>query len=159
MFGNRNAQYAVRMDFAADMSREAVAAVLRSGRAAGLSGFVNIGLAERFEALLDSGEDELYAEVRDGEKDRDRAARAAALVKGFAPSVIGTKGWKDAQVTAGGVPLNEVAADTMESLILNKLYFAGEVLDYDGPSGGYNLDWAWNTGARAGESAAREARG
>ena len=58
----------------------------------------------------------------------------------------------DAVVTAGGIDVNEIDPKTMESKLVNGLYFAGEVLDIDGISGGYNLQFAWSTGAIAGMS-------
>ena len=67
----------------------------------------------------------------------------------------GLRGWKEAQITCGGVSLNEVDHKTMESLIVSGLYFAGEVLDYQGPCGGYNLNNAWRTGIRAGHGLAK----
>ena len=65
-------------------------------------------------------------------------------------AVTGTRGWKTAQVTCGGVPLSEVDPDTFESVICKGLYICGELLDYDGPCGGYNLNWAFWTGLAAG---------
>lgn len=59
-----------------------------------------------------------------------------------------------AQVCSGGVDTSEVNSITMESLIQKGLYFAGELLDIDGTCGGYNLQWAWSSGAAAGISAA-----
>jgi len=76
------------------------------------------------------------------------------FLKGWNISISGTKGWKEAQVTAGGVDLNEVDPETMESKLVPGLYFAGELLDYDGNCGGYNLQWAWSSGLVAGKSAA-----
>ena len=67
-------------------------------------------------------------------------------------NITGAGGWKDAQVTCGGVELGEVNLETMESKLVPGLYLAGEVLDYDGPCGGYNLTWAFSTGLRAGIS-------
>lgn len=64
------------------------------------------------------------------------------------------KGWNEAQVTAGGVELSEVNSLTMESKLLPGLFFSGEVLDFDGPCGGYNLHHAWLTGIRAGKGMA-----
>ena len=83
------------------------------------------------------------------------AESAAALLKDLRFTVSGTKGWNDAQVTRGGVELDEVKEDTMESKLVNGLYFAGEVLDYDGPCGGWNLHYAWQTGLRAGSAMAK----
>ena len=68
-------------------------------------------------------------------------------------SITGAGGWKDAQVTCGGVDLAEVDMETMESKLVPGLYFAGEVLNYDGPCGGYNLTWAFSTGLTAGKQA------
>ena len=76
--------------------------------------------------------------------------RIANALRGFTFTPTGRKGWKEAQVTRGGVALTEVNQKTLASLIVPGLYFAGEVLDYDGPCGGYNLHHAWLTGIRAG---------
>lgn len=67
--------------------------------------------------------------------------------------IMGTLPISEAQVTAGGIPLAEVKPDTLESVIVKGLYFAGEVLNVDGDSGGYNLQWAWSSGYVAGKSA------
>lgn len=77
------------------------------------------------------------------------------ILKDWRFEVIGTNPWQAAQVTAGGVNVNEVNQKTMESKLVRGLYFAGEVLDIDGDCGGYNLQWAWSSGFIAGESAAK----
>lgn len=79
-------------------------------------------------------------------------ARCAAICKDWRFSVQGPAGFRDAQVTAGGVPLSEVNLQTMESKLCPGLYLAGELLDADGDCGGYNLHWAWATGLLAGEA-------
>lgn len=84
--------------------------------------------------------------------ERDLAA-AAHTVKHFGFPVEGTLSWKDAQVTAGGIPLNEVD-ETMQSKRCPGLYLAGEILNVDGDCGGFNLHWAWSSGILAGRSAA-----
>ena len=66
----------------------------------------------------------------------------------------GTMSWMHAQVTAGGVDTREVAPETLESRLAPGVYFAGEVLDVDGDSGGFNLQWAWSSGYVAGTAAA-----
>ena len=63
-----------------------------------------------------------------------------------------TENWHKAMVTRGGVALEEVNAKTMESRLLPGLYFAGELLDLDGPCGGYNIQWALSSGALCGKS-------
>jgi predicted Rossmann fold flavoprotein len=68
-------------------------------------------------------------------------------------TLIGTEGWEQAMVTGGGVALKQVDPQTMQSRLWRGLYFAGEVLDLHGPSGGYNLQWAFSSGHLAGRSA------
>ena len=70
--------------------------------------------------------------------------------------IEGTGGWKEAQCTRGGVDLAEINMSTMESRICKGLYFSGEVIDYDGPCGGYNLHNAWKTGIIVGKAVAKE---
>ena len=76
------------------------------------------------------------------------------LLKEFRLTVKGLLGFSKAIITAGGINLKEVDPKTMRSKIIKNLYFAGEVLDLDGPTGGYNLQVCWSTGYLAGESAA-----
>ncbi len=70
----------------------------------------------------------------------------------FQVPVRGTGNWEKAQVTAGGIPLDEIGAD-FESLKQPGLYLAGEILDVDGICGGYNLQWAFSSGWQAGQGA------
>ncbi|MFH0986061.1 MAG: NAD(P)/FAD-dependent oxidoreductase [Candidatus Omnitrophota bacterium] len=67
--------------------------------------------------------------------------------------VLGTRGWNEAEFTAGGVPSEEVDPATLESKLQKGLYLAGEILDVQGRRGGYNLAWAWASGAVAGKQA------
>jgi hypothetical protein len=66
--------------------------------------------------------------------------------------IAGTGGFRKAEVTAGGVALDEVWSKTMESKLVPRCFFAGEVLDLDGPIGGYNFQAAFSTGWQAGSS-------
>ena len=77
------------------------------------------------------------------------------LLKGFPLTVNKLLGFEKAVITTGGVALKEVDPKTMRSKLISNLYFAGEVLDLDGPTGGYNLQVCWSTGYLAGESAAK----
>lgn len=81
----------------------------------------------------------------------ERAALASAYTRQIIP-VSGTRGFKQAEVTAGGVALGEIDPRTMESHLVPGLFLAGEVLDLDGPIGGYNFQAAWSTGWLAGSS-------
>jgi predicted Rossmann fold flavoprotein len=84
--------------------------------------------------------------------DRDRLLNALTR---FRFSIEGDRGWNFAEVTAGGVPLEEINYRTMESKLIPGLYLAGELLDCDGRIGGFNFQWAWTTGWLAGRSATR----
>ena len=66
--------------------------------------------------------------------------------------VTGLRGWDEAIITKGGVNVKEIDPSTMESKKVKGLYFAGEVLDIDALTGGYNLQVAWSTGYLAGIS-------
>ena len=74
------------------------------------------------------------------------------LLKGLPMTVIGLRGWKEAIITKGGVSVKNVNPSTMESKLVKGLYFAGELLDLDAMTGGYNLQIAWSTGYLAGIS-------
>ena len=76
------------------------------------------------------------------------------LIKEFGVHVAGLHGFDKAVITAGGIELSEVDSKTMRSKLIENLFFAGEVLDLDGPTGGYNLQVCWSTGYCAGEAAA-----
>ena len=71
------------------------------------------------------------------------------LLKHFMVHPSGVKGWDHAEITRGGIPLQEIKMDRMESKYYPGLFFAGEIIDFDGPCGGFNLENAWETGLRA----------
>jgi predicted Rossmann fold flavoprotein len=83
---------------------------------------------------------------------RDERKRLVAGIKGLRLPVSGTLGFAKAEVTSGGVSLEEVESKTLESRLQPGLHFIGEVLDLDGLIGGYNFQAAWSTGWLAGES-------
>ena len=80
--------------------------------------------------------------------------RLLAGLTRFRFPVLRDRGWNFAEVTAGGIPLEEVNYRTMESKLLPCLYLVGEVLDCDGRIGGFNFQWAWATGRIAGRAVA-----
>jgi predicted flavoprotein YhiN len=85
-----------------------------------------------------------------------RQRHALAEVLASVPlTANGSGGFAKAMVTRGGVGLKEVEGRTMESKLVKGLFFAGEVLDVDGPCGGFNLQWAFSSGRLAGASASR----
>ena len=83
--------------------------------------------------------------------------RLADQMKKLSFHVFGCRGYEQAQVCTGGVPLNAMKGISMESALVPGLYFAGELLDVDGACGGYNLQWAWSSGFLAGTHAAKAA--
>ena len=74
------------------------------------------------------------------------------LLKDFRITPIKLDSWDKAIVTAGGVNIKEIDSTTMRSKIINNLYFAGEIIDVYGPTGGYNLQICWSTGILAARS-------
>ena len=81
--------------------------------------------------------------------------RLVKLLKGLMVTPVGLLGFDKAIVTSGGVCLKEINSKTMQSKIIDNLYFAGEILNLDGPTGGYNLQVCWSTGYLAGISTAK----
>ena len=75
------------------------------------------------------------------------------FLKGYFLNIVALGGFNEAMITFGGVDLKEIDQKTMGSKLYSNLYFAGEILDLDGPTGGYNLQVAWTSGYLAGESA------
>ena len=76
-------------------------------------------------------------------------------IKKFEVPVTATNSFEQAQVCCGGVDTRELRPDTMESKLVKHLFLVGELTDVDGICGGYNLQWAWSTGAVAGTTAGR----
>lgn len=89
--------------------------------------------------------------VLSSEEARDKLVASASALK-FQPT--GQKGWKEAQCTSGGVVESEVDQSSFESNLVKNLYIVGEILDYDGFCGGYNLNHAFLSGKRAGAAVA-----
>lgn len=79
-----------------------------------------------------------------------------SAIREFPLEVQDGMSFSQAQVCSGGVDTSQVNSQTMESKLCRGLYFAGELLDIDGTCGGYNLQWAWSSGAVAGKNAAKE---
>jgi predicted Rossmann fold flavoprotein len=94
---------------------------------------------------------EVSADRRAAELTRQERARFLQQLKRCAIRVTGSRGFEKAEVTAGGVSLDEVNSRTMESKRVPNLFLAGEILDLDGFIGGYNFQAAFSTGWLAGE--------
>lgn len=93
-------------------------------------------------------------ETRVNEIKKEHRHRLVNILKDFEFTITGMRGFDEAVVTKGGVSVKEVEPSSMESKLIKSLYFAGEVLDLDALTGGYNLQIAWSTGWMAGSCAA-----
>ena len=100
-----------------------------------------------------SGIEKLSKPVKDLNDSEIR--KLCTVLKKYRVKILDTTGFKNAQITAGGVSLNEVNTETLESGIVKGLYFSGEVLDVYGECGGFNLQWAWASGYIAGKNSAK----
>jgi len=111
-----------------------------------LSYIVPTSLATEFCNLCDIKKDIHYKHIKGESKNR--------LIKilAWTPFTInGHDGFNKAMITRGGITLKEIDPNTMQSKIIKGLYFAGEIVDIDGPCGGYNLQWSFSSGSLAGE--------
>jgi len=109
-----------------------------------LNGFINSKLALYFEKSL---------KIKEADKLNPKdIVTLVHFLKNMTLHVEDTRGFKSAEVTAGGINTKEINSQTLESKLQKGLFFAGEVLDIDGDCGGYNLHWAWASGYLAGSS-------
>ena len=126
------------IDFLPDVSEREILAMMERKRAA----FPALGDGELLFGILNNQVGRAVMKRADG-----RMEGAAKLVKDFRLPVTGSLGFDYAQVTKGGIPLAETD-DGLQSRLVPGLYFAGEILDVDGPCGGFNLQWAYASAAR-----------
>jgi len=94
----------------------------------------------------------LEAQTNGANLTRESRKKLLAAVTSYPVLVSGTRGFKFAEVTAGGVPLSQIDLKTMQSRIVPDLYFCGEICDVDARIGGFNFQWAWSSGYVAGIS-------
>lgn len=92
-------------------------------------------------------------EKKVNEVTKEERLRFVRMIKDFSMTLTAMRGYNEAIITKGGVSVKEIDPGTMESRLVNRLYFAGEVLDLDAVTGGYNLQIAWSTGYLAGMNA------
>ena len=115
------------------------------------NGMINKKLGQFLSKM--SGIEKLSKPVKDLNDSEIR--KLCTVLKKYRIKILDTTGFKNAQVTAGGVSLGEVNSETLESKIVKGLYFSGEVLDVYGECGGFNLQWAWASGYIAGKNSAK----
>ena len=94
-------------------------------------------------------------DLQAGQLSAEKRRQLVGMLKKTPLCITGAEPIAKATVTHGGVSREEIDPRTMESKVRPGLFFAGEVIDLDGPCGGYNLQMCWSTGALAGRSAAR----
>lgn len=87
---------------------------------------------------------------RSNEISKDERKKIVGLLKDFIIDVKKTESIDKAIITSGGIDLKEIDSKTMKSKLIDNLYFAGEIIDLDGPTGGFNLQICWSTGFVAG---------
>ncbi|OGF37808.1 hypothetical protein A2482_03755 [Candidatus Falkowbacteria bacterium RIFOXYC2_FULL_48_21] len=142
----------LRLDLAPDLIVEALdrrlEQLLREGGNKMIKNILNIVPARLALAILDLAE--INPDKKANAISRGERKVLARLIKEFPLQVKSVCGFDQAMVTSGGVDLHEVDPRTMRSKIIENLYFAGEILDLDGPTGGYNLQICWSTGRIAG---------
>jgi hypothetical protein len=162
-FAARDYRFEIRVNWTGTENRESIDHLLRQARELQPKRRVGSGLADlRLPSRLwqrlceHSG---ISQELIWSHLPKDCRQRLAEELVGGAYQVTGQSLNKDEFVTAGGVTLSEVHLRTMESKLAPGLYFAGEVLDVDGVTGGFNFQAAWTTARLAGEAAAARHRG
>lgn len=94
----------------------------------------------------------LDGEKKVNEMTKEERRKLGTVIKNLPFTINGLRGWDEAIITKGGVKVKEIDPGTMESKLTGGLYFAGEVLDLDALTGGFNLQIAWSTGYLAGIS-------
>ncbi|MCA9238937.1 MAG: NAD(P)/FAD-dependent oxidoreductase [Planctomycetales bacterium] len=145
-----SAGWLLTCDFAPDTPRQVLADSLASEGKKSIAGALSSLLPRRLaEGLLVL--EGVSPHKRVAELSKKDLTRLVAAIKQLTISITGTLGFKKAEVTAGGVALDEVDSRSMQSKIMPGLFLAGEVLDLDGPIGGYNFQAAFSTGWLAGE--------
>jgi len=153
----------LRLDSLPELSAQAVEShILQSLPSMGKRSLVSL-LAHLFgeavpqrwaEALV--GQASIPLERKGSELGKTERQKLVQALKGLQLQVAGSCGFDKAEVTAGGVNVKEVDFKTMQSRIVPNLFLAGEILDLDGPIGGFNFQSAWSTGWRAGTSLVSE---
>jgi len=126
---------------------------LRAGGTATVGGVMRRVLPRRLADAL-AAETGVDPERRLAQLRREDRVRLVEALTRYPLPWTGDEGYKKAEVTGGGVPLEEVDPRTLESRVVPGLFLCGEILDAFGPIGGHNFAWAWATGRAAGRGAA-----
>lgn len=155
---DRGEKVTAQLDFCPELSRKQVAGLLKERRLrAGkrcmdelFTGWLHKKIAQLFLRLCGIQGQQSLAGLTDAQ-----IRQLTALIKEFETVITGSNSFEQAQICCGGVDVREISPKSMESKKHKGLYLIGELLDVDGICGGYNLQWAWSTGAIAGKHAGR----
>ncbi|MCR5481923.1 MAG: aminoacetone oxidase family FAD-binding enzyme [Clostridia bacterium] len=152
--------YAVSLDLVKDYSEEELTEIIHSNiripaATAGdiLNSIVTDQLADYVLASCNVHAGGYVADIPGLDEKKEK--ELAHFLKNMTFTITGAQGWKYAQCTRGGVDLRDIDKKTMQSKKVPGVYFSGEVTDYDGPCGGFNLQYAWETGIKAGKAIAK----
>ena len=110
-----------------------------------MPGLVPSKMAGVLPAMCDIAEDKMVNEIT-----KEERLRLVTILKGMEFTVTGCRDLNEAIITMGGISVKEINPSTMESKLVKGLYFAGEMIDVDALTGGFNLQIAWSTGCLAG---------
>jgi len=155
-----HAPLTARIDFMPDIDLDTLAAMLRTRRET----LAHLAMEQYMNGLLHKKLGQALTKFAGVEKlslpvcelSDAQIEAITRQMKQFEIAIIGPSGFKNAQVTAGGIRVSEFDPQTMASAIVPNLYAAGEVLDIYGDCGGFNLQWAWASGRAAGLHAAQQ---
>jgi hypothetical protein len=111
-----------------------------------VSTILPVPLSNELCLMADADPQATYGKILGAQK-----AKLVELLAWTPLTITGHDGFKMAMITRGGVDLKEINPKTMQSKIINGLYFCGEIMNLDGPCGGYNLQWSFASGALAGK--------
>ena len=146
----------MRCDFLPEVTDQTLSEEIRTAKQnSGRQPVANM-LTNRFprrliETLL--GQADVPTNQKNADLPKNQANRLIEVLKRTDLPIHGTRGYKKAEVTAGGIDLKEVDSRDMQSKLQAGLYFAGEILDIDGPIGGFNFQAAFSTGWLVGKNA------
>ncbi len=116
------------------------------------SSFIGILPKKVFPLLLKTENMQDFKDIKCSQVNKNLRKKLIKLLTKFELQIDSTRDFSEAHFTAGGVDTKEINPKTLESKNQKGLYFSGEILDIDGDCGGYNLQWAWSTGAIVGDS-------
>ena len=134
----------ISVDFCPDIPEEKLSLLLESDPSA--QGILPARMAAHLNALAGR-------KAGEGRTPQSRVQILCGLIKNYTLPVLGTEGIERAQVCCGGISTDEFTPETMEAKKIPGFYAAGEIVDIDGRCGGFNLQWAWSSGAAAGMAA------